>query len=119
MGVSAVDNASLGVSQMVFDTDLKSDHPVVFYSGKVAGDTLMTTVGMIETIGGIAGFGGSLVLDATGALLTIGITVGAASTGAVVHGAGMTSRSVDNLGNILSNLQNVMFTKGKNGEKEK
>jgi len=111
MGVSAVDNASLGVSQLVFDTDLKSDHPVAFYSGKVAGDTLMTTVGMIETIGGIAGFGGSLVLDATGALLPVGITAGAASAGAVVHGAGMTSRSVNNLGNNLSDLQNVMFTK--------
>jgi len=45
------------------------------------------------------------------------VSVSGECTGAVVHGAGMTSRSVDNLGNNLSNLQNVMFTKGKNGEK--
>lgn len=92
------------------DRERAYDHPIAAQVGEVTGHTVSTVFGALETLTGLGGEAGSVVLDATGVGAIAGVPGMIASAALAAHGVSTATKGAGNLGSSASDL--VQLIKG-------
>lgn len=90
----------------MYQGEVPTEYPKSYLAGKLVGDTGVTVLGYLETVGGAALFGGGVAADATGVGTIVGVPANVAGAAAMAHGSTVATQGAANFGRDAKDFYN-------------
>jgi hypothetical protein len=107
----ASDAATADMTLNLIQNHHNTKHPIAYKTGEVIGHTLSALGGVGETtVSGVGEIGG-IVLDGSGVLAPVGVTVNVGATAGMIHGSAVAIKGASNAGQSARDLYNLIKDK--------